>query len=163
MIDVCNLAHLCKMWRRKTVCVRCDTKELSARAHFKFVTENVTKIFHMRKKIKEKLKKKHRQTNETKRNEEMIAKIHSTAQYSKLWHTFRAHTAKNLCILWMRVSGSGPRPPNGPPAHISSYIKYCCCRCRWRRRQCNINNNQRANCTRGRQTLAVVRLESPFV
>lgn len=60
MIDVCNLAHLCKATAASTTtttttpcncccsccgCCCCDTKELSAQAHFKFVTENVTKIF----------------------------------------------------------------------------------------------------------------------
>lgn len=49
--------------------------------------------------------------NETQHNEEMIAKMHG-AQYSKLWHTFRAQAVKNL-----RMNGHGPAPL-GPPAHM---------------------------------------------
>lgn len=125
MIDVCNLAHLCKMWRRKTLSARCDTKELSARAHFKFVTENVTKIFHMRKARKKTQQQTTNKRNETTAQRDDCENVRSTANFDT--HFAHTHTPsqakKNLrSCLWMDLLlERHPTRPRLP--HTSSYIK----------------------------------------
>lgn len=123
MIDVCNLAHLCKMWRRKTLSARCDTKELSARAHFKFVTENVTKIFHMRKARKKPNSKQ--QTNETKQQpKEMIAKmfaVQQTLTHISRTHTHRARPRRIFVAAYEWISSSRDTRPD-PASHTHLVI-----------------------------------------